>query len=706
MPSRAASPAACAAVLLCLAAGCRQPAQWNVLLVTFDTTRADFLGPYGRASAHTPALDRLAARGIVFERCYSAAPLTMPSHATIMTGTYPPRHGVRDNSLFALPDEASTLAEILSAEGYRTGAAVGSFVLDGQFGIGQGFDYFNDEVGQTYEDFRGRRVVEKEGLFFDERPASHVNEAILPWLRDEPGRPFLAWIHYWDPHEPHIPPAPYRYQFANDLYAGEIANADAAFGRVLDELEALGALETTVIVMTADHGEGRGQHEERTHATLCYDATLHVPLIVSVPGRPGGRRVASAVGTVDILPTILELLGLPAPAGVQGRSLVPELTGAPSRARTSYYAETLAPAIDFGLGELRAWRRGPYKYIHGPRPELFDVDADPEELHDLVADEAELAADLEQQLADFLAAEPGELAVKATHAADEATLLRLEALGYLTGAGVAPESLAEVLREGGKPPQDWVGDLGRFSGLKKALAENDFPQARELALLLLADDPGNEHYTAMLATAELGLGNQDEALRLIDEVDVPPRGLTRLYHGLAVRLAAEDEERALGLVDKVLAYEPTAAGHLLRSELLSRLGRGDAARAALEDALAADPGHVPARLDLAVALAGRGEPGRAESEFRTALEHNPLYPRSHFNYGKLLVDGGRFAEAESRFARAIELDRTYCKAYLGLITAQMARERLPAALATFDELQVACPDSEATGAAFDLLLGS
>ena len=296
----------CLAVVVCL--GCRKPPPpRNVLLVTFDTTRADYLGCYGRRTARTPTLDGLAARGVLFEQCRTAAPITMPSHSTMMTGLYPLAHGVRDNGLFRLPESRTTLAEILKARGYATAAATGSFVLDRRFGLSQGFDLYEDRIRRAYENFWGERASPKNTLFFDERPAEQVNAAILPWLRQNRDKPFFVWLHYWDPHQPHIPPAPYSEVFATDLYQGEISYADAALGQVLGELKAGGVADRTVVVMTADHGEGLDEHNENTHSLLCYDTTLHVPLIVAGPGVAAGKRVRERVGTVDILPTVLEL---------------------------------------------------------------------------------------------------------------------------------------------------------------------------------------------------------------------------------------------------------------------------------------------------------------------------------------------------------------------------------------------------------------
>ncbi len=337
------------APLFCLAlvlAACGRERPWNVLLFTFDTTRADFIGCYGKQSARTPNLDRLAAQGFLFEHAYSSNPVTQAAHSTILTGVYPMVHGVRDNTFFHLPDRQVTLAELLGAQGFATGAAVGGFPLTEEFGTAPGFDFYDDDLTATASDFRGRPARRRFDTWYDERPAGHVNDAILPWLRQRRGAPFFAWLHYWDPHEPHIAVPPYGQLFAHDPYQGEIAYADDSLGAVLRQLEELGELERTLIVMTADHGEGRQEHREMTHAFLAYDPTIHVPLIVRVPGRRGGRRVSERVGTVDIVPTVLDLLGLAMPAEIQGRSLVTLIDGdgddddgdGPAQNRRAYYS--------------------------------------------------------------------------------------------------------------------------------------------------------------------------------------------------------------------------------------------------------------------------------------------------------------------------------------------------------------------------------
>ncbi|MEM6456594.1 MAG: sulfatase, partial [Acidobacteriota bacterium] len=306
---------AAAAGLVALGCAPAPPPAWNVLIVTFDTTRADHLGAYGHRGARTPVVDGLAADGVLFEHTYATVPITLPSHTTIMTGKVPLTHGVRDNGLFTVGAEQETLAEILGARGYRTAAAIGAFPLTAQFGLDQGFELYDDHVSADFEDLYGDRVVPKAELFFDERKAARVNEAALPWLEENADAPFFLWLHYFDPHYPHDPPPPYDQLFAHEPYDGEIAYADESLGVMLDHLERLGVRDRTLVVFTADHGEGRGEHNESTHSMLVYNSTMRVPLIVAVPGgQPAGRRVDERVSTVDILPTVLDLLGIAPPA--------------------------------------------------------------------------------------------------------------------------------------------------------------------------------------------------------------------------------------------------------------------------------------------------------------------------------------------------------------------------------------------------------
>ncbi|MEM8995167.1 MAG: sulfatase-like hydrolase/transferase [Acidobacteriota bacterium] len=681
--------------------GCTGDEPWNVLLVTFDTTRADHLGPYGHPAGHTPHLDRLAQDGFVFERAQTAVPLTCPSHSTILTGTYPIFHGVRDNSHFVLPAARTTIAEVLRSKGYATGAAIGAFPLLARFGLDQGFDHYDDDVTRPYEDLWGRRAFAQKKLFFDERPAGEVNEALLAWLRPRIDRPFFAWAHYFDPHQPLTPPAPYDQTYASDPYLGELAYADESLGQLLAELEAAGVLDRTLVVVAADHGEGRGEHDEATHALLAYETTLHVPLVLKVPGRSGAVRIAERVGTVDILPTVLDLLGFEIPADVQGRSLAGLLGGGgddpPADAdagpgRRAYYAETLAPRLMHGWGELRALYRGPLKYVHGPRPELFDVVEDPGERFDLSAERVDERSAMKRQLETFIREGAGETA-SAIASADSETTARLAALGYLSSSGEKPQVGPEALRDDGAPPQDHVGDITLMSHTKSLLHEERYAEALRAARRLGGRDPGSPFYLGLQASALSGLGLHGEAMELLDGVEEPVAYMSHVFHLVGLEAFRQgDRERGLDVVRRMVEAHGSAEGHYILAGMYEQLGDEDAYVEALSASLELDATFAPARLNIAILLARDGHLEQAEVEMRRTLDDSPLYPLAHFNYARLLGMLERDDEALSHLRRAIELRPTYWQAALAEIALLLDLRRVAEATAVFERVRRDCLD--------------
>jgi arylsulfatase A-like enzyme len=289
----------------------------SVLLISVDTLRADRLGSYGYTAASTPVMDGLAARGLRFAQATTVVPLTLPAHTSLLTGTFPTFHGVRDNSGYYAGDSLTTLAETLKPLGYRTGGFVGAFVLDGRWGLAQGFDYYFDDFDLA--DFDMTR-----GLDTAQRPGAAVVDKALAWLGDDRERPFFAWVHLYDPHSPYEPPEPYRTRFSGTMqraYDGEIAATDAQIGRLLSALESTGQLDSTLVVLVGDHGESLGEHGELQHGFFVYDAAVHIPLIIAGPGVPT-RTITDQVRIVDVMPTVLDLLGVPAPAETQGQSLL------------------------------------------------------------------------------------------------------------------------------------------------------------------------------------------------------------------------------------------------------------------------------------------------------------------------------------------------------------------------------------------------
>ena len=334
--------------------------QPNLLLISIDTLRADRLGSYGYAQAATPRLDALGARGLRFEQATTVVPLTLPAHASLLTGTFPSTHGVRDNGGFYLPDEQLTLAEVLRGEGYRTGAFVGAFVLDSRWGTQQGFDRYFDEFDLSQMQGGGMDTVQRRG--------DDVVDEALAWLGKESEAPFLGWVHLYDPHTPYEAPEPFRSRFPRSrsgAYDAEIAWTDSLVGRLLDGVAALGRLDDTVVVVVGDHGESLGAHGEADHGFFLYDAAVQIPLLVAGPGVPT-RVVPEQVRIVDVMPTVLDLLNVPAPASLQG--VEPRAAGARSATETPGALRDLVPQVPLRVERAQGRARRPVQAHPGPSP--------------------------------------------------------------------------------------------------------------------------------------------------------------------------------------------------------------------------------------------------------------------------------------------------------------------------------------------------
>ena len=397
----------------------------NIVVITLDTTRADYLSAYGSTRVWTPNLDRLAYDGIVFEQAVSVAPLTLPAHCSLFTGLLPQRHGVRDNADGPLKPEHETLPALLRARGYRTSAFVGSTVLQADRGLARGFDVYSD--GAPADRWTPRRP---------DRPADAVIDEAVEWLGRNHGSPLFMWVHLNDAHAPYEPPEPYQSLYPHDPYAGEIAFADSQLGRLLDALEARGLLNRSAIIVAGDHGESLGEHGENEHGMFVYQSVVRVPLIVRVPGIRA-RRVSALARLVDVMPTATELAGMEA-TRVDGVSLLPLLTGAAKSLKIDAYSESLYPAR-FGWSPVRALRDERFKLIDAPRPELYDLDNDPGEQINLYEERPSVAAALAKRIADLdrgTERHPTNRSEVSTDIRD-----RLASLGYTSGSPSLPISI-------------------------------------------------------------------------------------------------------------------------------------------------------------------------------------------------------------------------------------------------------------------------
>lgn len=407
----------------------------GVVIVSLDTTRADRLPAYGFASVSTPTLDRLAREGVVFEDAESVAPLTLTAHTSLFTGLYPPHHGVRDNADAPLDRTTPVLAEMLRQRGFQTAAFVGSFVLARDRGLARGFDLYRDVQGSDAHGERRRR-----------RPGNEVVDEAVAWIDRLKSQRFCLWIHLYDAHAPQALPLTFRRAYG-DRYEGALAYMDSQLARVTDALERAHRLETTAIVVVGDHGESLGEHGEHEHGIFLYEGALHVPFILRAPG-VAPRRLRGPVSLVDVMPTLLNLLGLESPPSIDGESLVPLLHGSPPRDR-AIYAESMY-AKRFGWSPLRMVRDGGLKYIDAPRPELYDLDSDPVEARDLAVARPSAVAALRESLRGL--GSDRTIARRDSPAVQPEQFQLLASLGYVSGG----PSVDARTPDSGLDPKDYI----------------------------------------------------------------------------------------------------------------------------------------------------------------------------------------------------------------------------------------------------------
>lgn len=549
------------------------PAPKRVVLITIDTLRADRVGCYGAARAHTPSLDAAAAAGVRFEAAVSPTPLTLPSHTSLMTGLEPPSHGVRHNSIYVLRDEIPTLAEQMRAAGFETAAFVAAAVLSRRFGLSRGFDDYDDAFGGRMSGVVG----------YAERPAGAVVDATLDWLDGAPDR-FFIWVHFYDPHSDHKPPSGFASAFASDLYAGEIAYVDAQIGRLLGRIRERWGSEELLLAITSDHGESLGEHGEITHSYSIYEATQRVPLILQGPGLPAGVVVSQLARLIDVAPTLLALSAAPALAAAEGRNLVPLIEGDEQAARSAYM-ETLATQLDHGWSPLLGIRSGRYKFIRAPHPELYDLVRDPAERSNRAEVEPDVASRLDRMLTEHLLTSEGRTrtTAEAPRTVTEIERQELESLGYAVPGGLASAAAANLGVVGGRDPKDEIGILGVIASAHGAMSDGRTADA--LALLEAQGESGSV-VAAMRAAAALTLRDFERAetdARAVLRVQ-PRRPDIEMILGRALE-GNGDVAGALAAYRRSVALDPSAAAaHRGVGRALMGLGDREGAMAAFERA--------------------------------------------------------------------------------------------------------------------------
>jgi choline-sulfatase len=618
----------------------------NLLLISIDTLRADHLGCYGYRAAQTPRIDALAEGGLRFETATTVVPLTLPAHSSLMTGTFPAWHGVRDNGGFYLGDEQVTLAKVLRGQGYHTGGFVGAFVLDRRWGIAQGFDrYFDDFDLERFKDIFSMDAIQ--------RPGGEVVEKALEWLTGHKDKPFFAWVHLYDPHTPYTAPEPFRSRFPknrNGAYDAEVAYADSLVGTLLDALTADGRLAETLVVVVADHGEMLGEHGEQTHGFFIYEAATHIPLIMAGPGVPE-RTIPDQVRIVDVMPTVLDLLHVPIPKVVQGVSLMPLARG--QHLGLIAHSESWYPRYHYGWSELRSVQDGRMKYIRAPRSEEYDLQNDPTETVDLSKADPVRLASLARALDELETKSARAEAAQGPRPMDAETEERLAALGYI-GGSLNPKNLVDRLRG---DPKDKIGLYNLIKEAAAQAAEDRLEEAIATLKQALTQDPDT-------VEAYMFLGNYlKKAKRPAEAIDAYRQALARdndhqaalFLLAVAYKEQGRLEEAKAGF-ERALVLDPRNGKALWQlADLYMRKGQLQKAQAVIQDALARKVDEYRFLLKLGESQVEAKQFAEAEKSLKAALEQKPNLETARFNLGLVYEEMGRPQDAMASYRAELEI---------------------------------------------------
>ena len=648
-------PLAAVAVAAAMLAGQRaQTTPPNVLLITMDTVRADRIGAYGYTRGATPALDRLAREGVRFADATTQAPLTAPAHVALLTGLYPARIGVRDNAATPIPDAVTTAAEAFKAGGYRTGGFVGAFILTAPYGFAQGFDVFDADF-PNFSDSMKLQV---------QRRGAAVVDAALKWLEGGGPQPFFAWVHLYDAHAPYDAPPPFGARFRTSPYDGEIAYIDDCIGRLVAALQPGGRLDRTIVAVAADHGESLGEHGEAEHGMFLYEGVLRIPWILRLPGGArAGTIVTDQVRAIDVLPTLAGLAGVPIPR-VDGESVAGLVEGRMRAEAPPSYAETFYPRWHYGWSELKSIRADRWKYIEAPKPELYDMRADPGERRNALDARAPLAAGLGSALARIVTSF-GAAATTAAPQPDAETLARLRSLGYVGMAAQTPGAR-------GDDPKDMIAKAEAFrSGLSRAmdaLGRNQPDAAIAQLKRLLSENERSFEVHLFLGDAYAAKRQFENALgEYAAAALVNPRSAAPALSAARAYLANGDTGRALQKVTEAFRVEPESGeAALVRAMIHERAGRASDAMADYSAAVRANGSNPQARARLA-SLAMRLERfDIAQPQFEMLFKMRYRPSRMHFGLGQIAEAKGDVKGAAAEYRETVRLEPSFAEAKAAL----------------------------------------
>ena len=664
--------------------------EFNYILITVDTLRADRIHCYGFPTIETPFMDLFASKGIKFERCMAQTPLTLPSHASILTGTHSLFHGVRDNGGFLVPEELVTLAELFRERGYRTSAFVAAYVLDSKWGLDQGFDHYFDNFDLTR--------FQKISLGSVQRPANEVMDEVLSWLEKKKKEKFFTWIHLYDPHTPYEPPSPYDKKYPGRPYLGEIAFTDSQLGRLWHFLEKNNLLDSSFIIFASDHGESLGEHRESTHGFFVYQEGIHVPLIFVTPfNKLQGISCSQVVSLVDIMPTMLEMAEIPFPLHTQGESLV-SLFFEPKKSHSLAYAETYYPRFHYGWSELKSIQNDRYKLIIAPEMELYDLREDPDEKTNLASSQKKILAELKAKADDFIDRYSENALEMDYRKIDEETRERLAALGYIGTFTNTSKLEGKRLAN----PKEKIVIFNELSRAKEMSLEGKVDEAIGIIKNIIADDPeiidayftlGNIYFKEgnykeaianfqeslerrpddsfaiiNIANAYRRMGNLEEAEKFI--LDNIEKGISdsQFYFILGgIKVIQEKNDEAIKYYQQCLSLNPSSSSSYNALAAIY-LNKKDFAQAEkyVNQALELNPKLREAHYYLAQILEERNEHNKAIEAYKKELEYSPTHFRASFNLSRLYRVMGQGEEELKYLEKTIEINPDFPLSYFYL----------------------------------------
>ena len=691
--------------------GLKKGGEFNYILITVDTLRADRVHCYGFPYVDTPTMDLFASKGVLFERCIAQTPLTLPSHTSLMTGTYPLFHGVRDNGGYLVPQDLLTLAEILKGQNYQTSAFVAAYVLDSKWGLDQGFDYYFDQFDLSKYKSISLGNVQRRG--------DEVIDEALKWLNAHNQEKFFTWVHLYDPHTPYEPPSPFKERHPNRPYLGEIAYTDSLLRQLWDYMEQNKLIENTILIFASDHGESLGEHQESTHGFFVYQEGIHVPLIFVTPFENlHGIRCSEVVSLVDIMPTILEMENTAYPPQIQGRSLLPLFFDGEVNERSFAYAETYYPRLHYGWSDLKTIQEGRFKLIISPELELYDLIDDPEESTNVVTAFPEETRRLMRTAEQFIEeSSQNAFDIDYQHI-DEETRQKLAALGYIgtfsDQSSLEGKSLAS--------PKDKIGIFNQLSQVKEWMLEErydeavaqitriidedpdvidayftlgnlyfkkrEFDKALDSFLIVLEKRPSDPFTVINVANSYMGMGEIEEADRFVMSIidTLPPD--SQLYYVLGnIKYLKEEHEEAIKYYKECIKLNPSSASaYCALGGIYVDQERFDDAESYLKKAEEHNPTLRNLYYNWALLHEEKGDLIKAADAYKQELENIPHNFKACFNLSRVYRKQGDALEEEKYLNKTMELNPDFAMSYFYLARIYMNRgERFEEAISLVEK---------------------